>query len=289
MAGTVIVFAPHPDDETLACGGTMALKARGGHDVHVVFMTDGRNSHLHQLRILVDPTPQRLAQIRKEEARRALTTLGVQPTNLAFLGFEDGTLSLNMETAKAMVCKIMVRLRPEEIYYPDASDAHRDHHATFAIVEDCLSSLEFAPRKYRYVVWASEEQRVDNGQVRVRVDIGDVLQLKQKAIHEYRSQVTLFSRDQTHPVLPEQFLAKFQSGQELFVIDPVAPAVVADHRASNQRAIPRLATHKCYESSGCTNLELASACLNHWASILNLTPVLGILGTPYRCQPPASG
>ena len=40
-----MVFAPHPDDETLGCGGTVVKLRRAGVDVHIVFMTDGRHSH----------------------------------------------------------------------------------------------------------------------------------------------------------------------------------------------------------------------------------------------------
>ncbi len=234
MAGAIVIFAPHPDDETLACGGIIAAKVKEGRDVHIVFTTDGRNSHLHELGIPVDPTPQELAQIRKEEARRATSILGVKPKNLIFLGFEDGTLSLNKETAKGKVSEVMVLLRPKEIYYPDGSDVHRDHRATYEVVEDCLNSLDLVPQKYRYTVWSAEEKRKENAEGQVAVDISDVLQLKKNAINEYRSQITLFSRGQTRPVLSDQFLAKFRVGQELFTTEPPVRAAPVGHRVSNE-------------------------------------------------------
>jgi LmbE family N-acetylglucosaminyl deacetylase len=39
---SILVFAPHPDDETLGCGGTIANRVREGHEVEIFFMTDGR-------------------------------------------------------------------------------------------------------------------------------------------------------------------------------------------------------------------------------------------------------
>jgi len=44
---TAAVFSPHPDDETLGCGGTIIKKKRAGAEVKVFFMTDGRKSHSH--------------------------------------------------------------------------------------------------------------------------------------------------------------------------------------------------------------------------------------------------
>jgi LmbE family N-acetylglucosaminyl deacetylase len=43
----VVVFSPHPDDETLGCGSTIIKKKRLGADVTIVFMTDGSKSHPH--------------------------------------------------------------------------------------------------------------------------------------------------------------------------------------------------------------------------------------------------
>ena len=71
MAKTTVIFAPHPDDEILACGGTIAKKVKEGQEVYIVIMTDGRNSHLNVLGIAVNPTPEEVAKIRKEEAKRA--------------------------------------------------------------------------------------------------------------------------------------------------------------------------------------------------------------------------
>ena len=40
-ACSVIVFAPHPDDEVFGCGGAIALHVQAGHAVHVILLTSG--------------------------------------------------------------------------------------------------------------------------------------------------------------------------------------------------------------------------------------------------------
>src|SRR5687767_8694767 len=57
----VIVIAPHPDDEAIACSGTILLHARSGDDVVVVIATDGRLSRAAR-------TPDDVAVLRKNEA-----------------------------------------------------------------------------------------------------------------------------------------------------------------------------------------------------------------------------
>jgi hypothetical protein len=42
-----IIFAPHQDDETLGCGGTIIRKKQAGANLQIVFMTDGCRSHAH--------------------------------------------------------------------------------------------------------------------------------------------------------------------------------------------------------------------------------------------------
>ena len=77
LGRSTIVFSPHPDDETLGCGGTIAMKIKKGYNVSIVFMTDGRNALLEKFDIRSNPSPQKLKGIRKEEAKQATKILGV--------------------------------------------------------------------------------------------------------------------------------------------------------------------------------------------------------------------
>ncbi|MFD3513092.1 PIG-L deacetylase family protein [Streptomyces sp. NPDC058657] len=67
-----MVFSPHPDDEVIAVGGTMARLAAEGARVGVAFATDGAMSHSAVLGIHQNPTPAELRRVRREEARSAV-------------------------------------------------------------------------------------------------------------------------------------------------------------------------------------------------------------------------
>jgi LmbE family N-acetylglucosaminyl deacetylase len=218
MARRAVFFAPHPDDETLACGGTIALKVRRGEEVSIVFMTDGRNSHLHALGIASDPKPGELAGIRKEEAIRAAGILGVPSENLLFLEFDSAELRSDNAVVAERVANVLQKARPDEVYYPDSTDSHRTHRAAHEVVEKALSDLAQHPPGYTYVVWRSEALKDNMGRDELTVDVREVLSLKRQAIAEYRSQTAVFSKHQTRPLLSEPFLERFLTGRETFFV-----------------------------------------------------------------------
>ena len=63
-AGPLLVIAPHPDDETLGCGGLIIRERLAGRLVRIVFLTDGSQSHRDHPSL----TPTALAKLRKAEA-----------------------------------------------------------------------------------------------------------------------------------------------------------------------------------------------------------------------------
>ena len=66
--GNVLVIAPHPDDESLGCGGLLSMLAAAGRSLHIVFVTDGGASHPHSRTW----SRSRLALQREQEAAEAL-------------------------------------------------------------------------------------------------------------------------------------------------------------------------------------------------------------------------
>jgi len=211
----VVIFAPHPDDDILACGGTIALKIKQGYEIYIVYMTDGRNSHLHELGISSDPSPSELAEIRKEEARKALYIMGLDKDTLIFLDFEDGTLEKNIYAAKSDVKQILKNLQPVEVYFPTLRDKHRDHRATNIIVCDSLKAVCFCESAYQYTIYGNQYE-TEYFNEKKSVDISSVLNLKKKAIQKHRSQVDKLFPKQKRSILSESLVSKFLGNVEVF-------------------------------------------------------------------------
>lgn len=234
MEKKLIVFAPHPDDETLGCSGTITKKLNEGYDVSVVFMTDGRHS-LTEIGISTGPTPFEMKVIRREEAIRAMKILGLQEKNLFFLDFEDKTLKKNEKLVQERVVEILKNISPAEVFFPQENEYNIDHRVTNMMIKRAIEALDLHPIEYQYTVaWSFPfylllhimgesifDQFVSRFLKRnlIRVDISRFLPLKEMAIKEYKSQITLLSIGQKRPALKRSFLKRFLKTEEKFFVN----------------------------------------------------------------------
>lgn len=118
--GSFLVIGPHPDDQELGMGGTIATLVRQGHTVHLVDMTNG------------EPTPNGSPEIRAREAAAAAKVLGVERT---LLGLTNRQVVHNLESRHKLAAVIR-RHRPNVLFVPYPVDAHPDHVAVTRIAED---------------------------------------------------------------------------------------------------------------------------------------------------------
>lgn len=224
MEKTAIVFAPHPDDETFGCGGTIARKLSEGFEVFVVLMTDGRHAYSKVFGIEKDPTPDELMRIRMIEVENAMGILGLRKENLIFLGFEDGTLKKEEEEVVQMVTRILTSHLPVEVYYTYEKDQHPDHRAAGRIVENSVKGTGFPIKQYGYSIWPRKGPfgrlmttrstlMRDNGS---GIEISEFLSLKEMAIKAYKSQISIMYRWQKRPVVIDY--KRFLRNKETFFI-----------------------------------------------------------------------
>ena len=230
MARRSLVVAPHPDDETLGCGGTIARKRSVGTDVMVVIVTDGRLSHRSD-RI----GPDELAAIRTEESRRACTKLGVPRGNVVTLDIAEGTLDATY--VERILRDLIDEFEPEEILAPALIDAHPDHRLLNRQTRRAIRASGRAVVLLEYPIWMwtpSAWWNEEDGPVRrlakvilrpldvpLRlgprvVDISPALDLKQAALAEYRSQMTNLSGEDGWATMDPAFLRHFSGPSELF-------------------------------------------------------------------------
>src|SRR4029077_5314878 len=83
-AKTILLFTPHPDDDTFCCAGVLALLAKGGNRIHIVIYTnDDKGSYDPEM------TSEHLASIRMHEEEEACRILGIPKQNIQWLEYHD--------------------------------------------------------------------------------------------------------------------------------------------------------------------------------------------------------
>lgn len=221
--GSTLVIAPHPDDETLGCGGAIALLRRRSCTVQVIAISDGTLSHPRSRRY---PAPT-LAALREGEALCALAILGVQPEAVEFLRLQDGSVpvksAVGFTEALTAVKTYLTTFTPETILLPWRRDPHPDHRASWELIYTAIAALKLSPRLVEYPIWdwdpAQQGEAPAAGEVKAwRLDISAVLPLKLEAITAYRSQTTnLIDDDPEGFRLTPEMLAHFAHPWELYL------------------------------------------------------------------------
>jgi len=168
-----MILAPHPDDETLGCGGTARLLSENSCNVSIVLMTDGKDKSLGQ----------DLSKVRIDEFNSAINLLGCNKT--ICLGFSDGDLSLCVADAAEKLSKILVSEEPEIIFLPYILDFNPDHKYLNLILSMALSKNSNAYIAM-YEVWTPIIYPD------CYVDVTKQYDMKLKAIGCYSSQEELY-------------------------------------------------------------------------------------------------
>lgn len=176
----VMVFAPHSDDETLGCGGMIALAEKNHAHVHVALITNGDGFRFAVSRAFktLKVTPQKCIEFayrRQKETLRALSILGVPKSQVTFFGYPDRGIAkmwnqywnsdtlfvshatksdhspyINSYRYHAPYCgesllndivRLLKQERPTDVYLPHPLDNHPDHYATYCFVTAAIEQL----------------------------------------------------------------------------------------------------------------------------------------------------
>jgi LmbE family N-acetylglucosaminyl deacetylase len=225
--GRTVIIIPHPDDEALGCGGLLALLRQAGQEVAAVLVSDGTMSHPHSQEF----SPAARRELRYAELRHALAVLGVEENNVLYLGLPDSQVPSEgpaFEEATARLADFIARQQAATVLTPWRRDPHPDHRATSQLTAAALASLPQPPRRLEYVVWAweraAEADLPQPGEGRgFRLEIGEVLAQKQRAIAAHRSQLApgTITDDPSGFLLSEAMLAHFAQPTEVF-IEPIS-------------------------------------------------------------------
>jgi LmbE family N-acetylglucosaminyl deacetylase len=192
-ATSLLIVAPHPDDETLCCAGVIQRVVRAGGHVAVVWLTSGDAARSDLVLVSHSLFPSQavareLGVQRMGEARAATARLGMLADGQLFLGYPDGgllellgehrTLPYTSPTTGASVVPyaealypghaytgaslerdllaVLERVQPNLILAPTPLDAHADHHAAGLLAQALRPRDAAAPAVRYWIVHGGE-------------------------------------------------------------------------------------------------------------------------------------
>ena len=217
---TVAVVAPHPDDETLGCGGAIAALSQQGVTVKVLVVSNGTQSHPNSQKFPAVA----LQTLQEQETLAAMKLLGLRSQDVAFVRLPDGAVPgeghPNFETATEHCCEVLSAWSPQVVFSQWRADPHPDHRATSQLIRAVTSEVSIT-KLLEYPVWDwDESQRGDCPTATHhswRLDISSTVALKRQAIGAYRSQtMDLIDDEPTGFQLTPEMLSFFDRPWELF-------------------------------------------------------------------------
>ena len=184
MNKRVLVLSPHPDDDSIGCGGTLRQHVLDGDSIKLIVLTSGEGGgHGRQ-------SPEETAKIRESEALAAGRVLGF--TDAEFWRQPDGRLQVKQE----LVNRLQETIRtwnPQLIYSPHLSESHADHQAATRLLIQALDSAEYTGVDVSvrlYEIWTPIQEMDEI------VDISGFVETKLEAIRQHRTQVGVIRLDE---------------------------------------------------------------------------------------------
>jgi LmbE family N-acetylglucosaminyl deacetylase len=218
-SGTCLILAPHPDDESLGCGGLIAACVAAKRLPLVAVLTDGAGSHPGSRAF----PPDRLRAVRAHEVRRAVGLLGLPPERVMFLGVPDTAAPVDGPEFEAVVAALVKLIGADctAVLAPWQYDPHCDHEAASLMAAEVAARASI--RHVAYPVWGwtlPEDEPVPGVPAAgFRFDVGRFLAVKRDAIATHESQYgDLITDDPEGFRLPPELLTVFDQTFETFLL-----------------------------------------------------------------------
>jgi len=170
----VLVVAPHPDDETIGCGGALARHRACNDEVWIAYITDGRRSRALGL------APEEMARRRREEAMASAAALGIDQVEWFDLAEGEWT----DEQLRPGLQALLRRLAPQIVYAPSRVDFHPEHACVAHVLALALADAPAGTRVRVYQVQVPLTFVLTN----LVADISGVIAQNDAALHAYATQ-----------------------------------------------------------------------------------------------------
>lgn len=227
-----VVLSPHPDDETIGMGATIARKINSGSRVVLVVATDGRYSQESEL-----ITQEKLIEIRKNELNQAASILGISKSDIFFVDEIDTKINDSRLEEKFNEIIDSLDFVPEEIMSTSWFDGHQDHQACAKIAKKVAEERSIVFRACPIYWWAQgpsrshrEKHSVLNRQLGkildlkraflergIKVDAEEFSDKRKDALKCYESQISNISNEENWDTLDSDWLATFDRRSEFFI------------------------------------------------------------------------
>lgn len=164
----ILIVSPHPDDETIGCGGIMLMY---GDKIDVLLMTDGKagiSSSFSDYKNIVS--------VRRDEFEKVMKIANIRA--YFFLDMPDGNLGKIHNGLSKIDFSIY-----QYIFVPNKWETHIDHKATYKLITKLKCRQKFKARIIQYEVWTSLRNPC------IFVDISKQIEIKKMMISQYKSQL----------------------------------------------------------------------------------------------------
>jgi LmbE family N-acetylglucosaminyl deacetylase len=215
----LVVVAPHPDDESLGCGGLIACANAHGVPVRILVVSDGTGSHPNS----PSYPPERLRHLRETETLKAAGELGVAEEQVIFLRLPDRFVPATGPDAEKAVAGMIGQASACDANMMAVTwqhDPHCDHRAAFLLALEACRRL---PRLslFAYPIWGltlPPDQLLDVCSPQgFRLAIDEHLPAKRRAIAAHRSQVSRLIDDDPDGFVLGSELAYFDRPYEIYL------------------------------------------------------------------------
>jgi len=198
----VLVIAPHPDDEVLGCGGTIAKHAKQGDEVYLCIVTKAYTPEWSE----------EFIKNRPKEIEKANKILGIKKTY--FLDYPTVKLdTIPQKELNEAISKVVNEVKADILYLPHKGDVNKDHRLVFESALVATRPINHKIKKILSYECLSETewgQPIEPFTPNVYVDISDTIKTKIEAMTAYESEIKPYPHPRSLEMI--NILAKMRGG-----------------------------------------------------------------------------